>query len=76
MSSAVGYGHEVWSAAGCYFRIPIVASFLGYAFGAKFYDVVIYTGPKIPINTPWLGSKRLMQRDIPSRKKESSNVSF
>ena len=60
MSYAVGYGHEVWSAGGYYFWIPIVASFLGCTFGGFLYDVFIYTGPESPINTPWLGLKRLV----------------
>ncbi|EAT86150.1 hypothetical protein SNOG_06319 [Parastagonospora nodorum SN15] len=66
MSYAVGYGSEVWSAGGYYFwtstdedyQIPMVAPFLGCAFGAALYDIFIYTGPS-PINTPWLGLKHL-----------------
>ncbi|KAJ4334001.1 glycerol channel [Didymella glomerata] len=59
MSYAVGYGPEVWSAGGYYFWIPMVAPFLGCAFGGFLYDVFIYTGPS-PINTPWLGIKQLV----------------
>ncbi|CAN9104896.1 unnamed protein product [Alternaria alternata] len=58
MSYAVGYGHEVWSAGGYYFWIPMVAPFLGCAFGGFLYDIFIYTGPS-PINSPWLGLKQL-----------------
>jgi aquaglyceroporin related protein len=74
MSYAVGYGGEVWSAGGYYFwvshlciygqstadgsQIPMVAPFLGCAFGAALYDIFIFTGPS-PINTPWLGLKHL-----------------
>ncbi|KAF2036678.1 aquaporin [Setomelanomma holmii] len=58
MSYAVGYGNEVWSAGGYYFWIPMVAPFLGCAFGGFLYDVFIYTGPS-PVNTPWLGLKHL-----------------
>ncbi|KAF5852978.1 hypothetical protein GGP41_001531 [Bipolaris sorokiniana] len=58
MSYAVGYGHEVWSAGGYYFWIPMVAPFLGCAFGGFLYDVFIYKGPS-PINSPWLGLKLL-----------------
>ncbi|KAK3711527.1 glycerol channel [Vermiconidia calcicola] len=54
MSYAVGYGHEVWSAGGYYFWIPMVAPFLGTLFGGILYDIFIYTGPS-PINTPYLG---------------------
>lgn len=39
-------------------QIPMVAPFLGCAFGGFLYDVFIYTGPS-PINTPWLGLKLL-----------------
>ncbi|RYO41054.1 hypothetical protein AA0111_g1072 [Alternaria arborescens] len=58
MSYAIGYGHEVWSAGGYYFWIPMVAPFLGCAFGGFLYDIFIYTGPS-PINSPWLGLKQL-----------------
>lgn len=54
MSYILGYGSEVWSAGGYYFWIPMVAPFLGCAFGGALYDIFIYTGPS-PINTPWLG---------------------
>ncbi|OAL52307.1 aquaporin [Pyrenochaeta sp. DS3sAY3a] len=58
MSYAVGYGGEVWSAGGYYFWIPMVAPFLGCAFGGLLYDIFIYTGPS-PVNTPWLGLRHL-----------------
>ena len=64
MSYIVGYGHEVWSAGGYYFWIPMVAPFLGCAFGGFLYDVFIYTGPESPINTPWLGLKRILRPDL------------
>ena len=44
MSYALGYGHEVWSAGGYYFWIPMVAPFLGCLFGGWLYDVFIFTG--------------------------------
>ena len=59
MTYFLGYGHEVWSAGGYYFLIPMFAPFLGCTFGAFLYDVFIYTGPESPINTPWLGLKHL-----------------
>lgn len=59
MSYAVGYGPEVWSAGGYYFWIPMVAPFLGCAFGGFLYDLFIYTGPS-PVNTPWLGLKHMI----------------
>jgi len=57
MSYALGYGSEVFSAGGYYFWIPMVAPFLGCAFGGFLYDVFIYTGES-PINTPWMGLRR------------------
>ncbi|KAH6609763.1 aquaglyceroporin [Trichoderma cornu-damae] len=60
VSYMIGYGHEVWSAGGYYFWIPMVAPFLGCAFGGFLYDVFIYTGNS-PINTPMLGLQRLVQ---------------
>ncbi|ERF70111.1 hypothetical protein EPUS_00298 [Endocarpon pusillum Z07020] len=61
----VGYGHEVWSAGNYYFWIPMVAPFLGCTFGGFLYDTLIYTGHS-PINTPWMGWKRIIR---PGRKK-------
>ncbi|KIW07854.1 uncharacterized protein PV09_01769 [Verruconis gallopava] len=58
-SYIVGYGHEVWSAGGYYFWIPMVAPFCGCFFGAFLYDLLVYTGPS-PVNTPWFGLKRLL----------------
>lgn len=55
MSFVIGYGHEVWSAGGYYFWIPMVAPFGGCTFGALLYDFFVYTGPESPINRPWLG---------------------
>ena len=40
-------------------KIPMIAPFLGCAFGEFLYDVFIYTGPS-PVNSPWLGLKQLM----------------
>jgi hypothetical protein len=60
MSYILGYGHEVWSAGGYYFWIPMVAPFCGCMFGGFLYDLLIYTGPS-PVNTPWLGLKRLLK---------------
>ncbi|TKA78293.1 hypothetical protein B0A55_04742 [Friedmanniomyces simplex] len=59
MSYAVGYGHEVWSAGGYYFWIPIVAPFCGCLFGGILYDVFLYTGPDSLMNQPWFGLKDL-----------------
>ncbi|VUC23231.1 unnamed protein product [Clonostachys rosea] len=61
VSYIVGYGHDVWSAGGYYFWIPMVAPFFGTAFGAFLYDIFMYTGKDSPVNTPWWGFKRLLQ---------------
>ncbi|KAF2733450.1 aquaporin [Polyplosphaeria fusca] len=58
MSYAVGYPHEVWSAGGYYFWIPMVAPFCGCVFGGFLYDLFIYTGDS-PVNSPWFGFKRV-----------------
>ncbi|KAF2099448.1 aquaporin [Rhizodiscina lignyota] len=63
MSFALGYGHEVWSAGGYYFWIPMVAPFCGCWFGGLLYDGFIYTGES-PVNTPWLGLKYLIRPDL------------
>ncbi|CAI6322595.1 unnamed protein product [Periconia digitata] len=59
MSYCVGYGTQVWSAGGYYFWVPMVAPFLGCAFGGFLYDLFIFTGAS-PINTPWIGFKLLL----------------
>ncbi|KAA6413728.1 MAG: aquaporin [Lasallia pustulata] len=66
MSYAVGYGHEVWSAGGYYFWIPMVAPFGGCAFGGFLYDLFLYTGES-PVNTPWMGLKRVDRNYLSSR---------
>ncbi|KAF7195911.1 Aquaporin-3 [Pseudocercospora fuligena] len=58
MIAALGYS-GVWSAGGYYFWVPIVAPFCGAVVGAFLYDVFIYTG-ETPVNTPWLGLKKLI----------------
>lgn len=40
----------------------MVCPFIGCAFGGFLYDMLIYTG-KSPINTPYLGLKRLVKPD-------------
>ncbi|KEF60941.1 aquaglyceroporin like protein, other eukaryote [Exophiala aquamarina CBS 119918] len=56
----VGYGSEVWSAGDYYFWVPMIAPFIGCAFGGFMYDLLIYTGES-PINTPWIGMKRVVR---------------
>ncbi|KAJ5129376.1 uncharacterized protein N7515_005415 [Penicillium bovifimosum] len=58
-SYMLGYGHEVWAAGNYYFWVPMVAPILGCTFGGWLYDVFLYTGTDSPINTPWMGIKRL-----------------
>lgn len=59
-------------------QIPMVAPFFGCLLGGFIYDAFLYTGES-PINTPWMGFKRLTQprRDVWSntyQRKEISNV--
>ncbi|EXJ69309.1 aquaglyceroporin like protein, other eukaryote [Cladophialophora psammophila CBS 110553] len=60
VSYMIGYGHGVWSAGGYYFWVPMVAPFCGCAFGGWLYDMFLFTGES-PINTPYMGLKRLVQ---------------
>jgi aquaglyceroporin related protein len=60
VSYMIGYGHEVWSAGGYYFWVPMVAPFCGCLFGGWLYDVFLFTGES-PINTPYMGLKRFFQ---------------
>jgi aquaglyceroporin related protein len=71
VSFFLGYGHEVWSFGGYYFWIPMVAPFFGCAFGGWLYDVFLFTGES-PINTPWMGLKRLIH---PTRENWSNTAS-
>ncbi|EXJ90775.1 aquaglyceroporin like protein, other eukaryote [Capronia coronata CBS 617.96] len=60
VSYMIGYGHEVWSAGGYYFWIPMVAPFCGATFGGWLYDMFLFTGES-PINTPYMGLKRFFE---------------
>lgn len=40
----------------------MVCPFIGCAFGGFLYDTLLYTG-KSPINTPWMGLRRVVQPD-------------
>ncbi|KAF7925929.1 hypothetical protein BELL_0075g00090 [Botrytis elliptica] len=71
MSYFLGYGHEVWSAGNYYFWVPMVAPFFGCLFGGWLYDVFIFTGES-PINTPWMGLKRVMPGGLGSKKVDSA----
>ena len=46
-----------------YFWVPMICPFIGGTFGGFLYDLLIYTGES-PVNTPWLGLRRLVK---PSR---------
>ncbi|KAM5344221.1 hypothetical protein ACJ41O_012758 [Fusarium nematophilum] len=59
VSYMIGYGHEVWSAGGYYFWIPMVAPFFGCTFGGFLYDTFMFTGAS-PMNTPFMGLRRLL----------------
>lgn len=41
----------------------MVAPFLGCTFGGFLYDAFIFTGES-PINTPWMGLKRIVKPDM------------
>ncbi|KIX03909.1 uncharacterized protein Z518_07462 [Rhinocladiella mackenziei CBS 650.93] len=60
VSYMIGYGHEVWSAGGYYFWVPMVAPFCGCTFGGWLYDMFLFTGES-PINTPYMGLQRFLQ---------------
>ncbi|EHY61025.1 Aquaglyceroporin-9 [Exophiala dermatitidis] len=60
VSYMIGYGHEVWSAGGYYFWVPMVAPFCGCTFGGWLYDVFLFTGES-PINTPYMGLARFLK---------------
>ncbi|KAB2575629.1 Major intrinsic protein [Lasiodiplodia theobromae] len=62
-SSAVGYPREVWTTGGYYFWIPLLMPFVGAIAGSFLYDTLVFTGPS-PINSPWLGLKRFIDRSI------------
>lgn len=71
MSYFLGYGHEVWSAGGYYFWIPMVSPFLGCLFGGFLYDVLLFTGQS-PINTPYWG----LYRVVPGLRRKYKGISW
>lgn len=50
--------HMLWLTV--YIKVPMIAPFFGCAFGGWLYDVFLYTGAESPVNTPWMGLKRLL----------------
>jgi aquaglyceroporin related protein, other eukaryote len=76
VSYFLGYGHEVWSAGGYYFWVPMVAPFCGCLFGGWLYDLFLFTGVS-PVNTPYLGFQRLLQpkRDVWSNTRQEGRSS-
>jgi len=53
-------------------KIPMVSPFFGCLFGGFLYDVFLFTGES-PINTPWIGLKRLIRpRSVRKTISESS----
>ncbi|KAH0260101.1 aquaporin, partial [Aureobasidium melanogenum] len=77
MSYFLGYGHEVWSAGGYYFWIPMVSPFFGCTFGGFLYDLLMFTGES-PINEEWMGIpgayKRLMSLGKSKKEKAESSI--
>ncbi|KAL3492225.1 putative aquaglyceroporin [Aspergillus germanicus] len=61
VSYMIGYGPEVWRAGDYYFWVPIVAPFLGCTFGGWLYDMFLYVGSESPVNTPYIGLRRLIR---------------
>jgi aquaglyceroporin related protein, other eukaryote len=45
----------------------MVCPFIGTAFGGFLYDLLIFTGES-PINTPWIGVKRIVRPNRKSQK--------
>jgi aquaglyceroporin related protein len=72
MPYIAGYGHEIWSAGGYYFWIPLVAPFLGCTFGGFLYDFFVYTGPESPVNKRWLGFKHLLSGGYWRKKRDEA----
>ncbi|KAL3423519.1 aquaglyceroporin [Phlyctema vagabunda] len=68
----VGYGTEVWSAGNYYFWVPMVSPFFGCLFGGWLYDVFLYTGNDSPVNTPWMGLKRIIRPEFYYQPKRTS----
>lgn len=69
LSNAVGYPREVWSAGGYYFWVPLLMPFVGALAGSFLYDALVFTGPS-PVNSPWLGFKRLFDSETKRRNHE------
>lgn len=61
VSYMLGYGGDVWSAGGYYFWVPMLAPFMGCAFGGFLYDLFIYERRDSPINTPYMGLRRFLR---------------
>ena len=47
----------------------MIAPFFGCAFGSWLYDFCIFTGES-PVNTPWVGLKRVVRPDWAAVKRE------
>jgi aquaglyceroporin related protein, other eukaryote len=46
----------------------MIAPFLGCTFGGFIYDLLIFTGQS-PINTPWMGLKRIVRPDLTKKRR-------
>lgn len=56
----------------CALQIPMVAPFLGTTFGGFMYDLLLNDGDS-PVNTPWLGLKRLVPGAIAHKRRRPSH---
>lgn len=43
--------------------MPLLMPFVGAVAGSFLYDTLVFTGPS-PVNSPWLGLKRLVDQSI------------
>ncbi len=50
-------------------QVPMIAPFFGCCFGGWLYDFLLFTGES-PINTPWMGLKRVVRPDWAAVKEE------
>ena len=55
-------------------QVPIIAPFLGCTFGGWIYDMFLYTGAESPVNTPYIGLRRLITPLRPRGHNSGSHV--
>lgn len=66
MTYFLGYGNEVWTAAGHYFWVPLIAPIFGCVFGGWLYDMFLKTGIAAPSHSPQIGAVNI-SRSITSQ---------